>query len=1728
MRQISIIGVALFFLACQPQPGIQPADLDATHADSSAADAHLEAGSGDVVEGPDAGAFDAVVTDHQDRDAGILPEAGPEEDAASLDAAALDTGTLDTNGALPELFASCSGDDDCGVEQFCTGSLCLPRPAETTDLVCVDDSDCASSQYCMMHQCQPDLRAGLVCSRDAECAEGHCVDGRCVVCGADSDCQVPQYCGQGLCALPATSQSPCTRDLMCLSQHCADGFCAGCVDDSQCPASHFCDANTCQPKLSIDSETTSASKCVTGYMVDNICKICTADQECGDERFCDNGHCVYPSLGGRPCNDPAHCASGQCVNGLCISQTLHCDASSLVQTLDAKPDLMLGCANPVPADGFVSDVSWYDQFFGFESMDGQAPPCALHSACYASCHCDKSHCDADFWVNLEAWCQQRFAGASALETQARANCLLAAEAYYTAGTSEDSGLRYETAQTEDCFPLLPDAALFGVAPNACEDTAYFRNRLCFPRASEGSFCLDHDQCLQSFCVDGVCANCASCAADQRCDHGVCVALLEANEQCHWDYECLSGDCTNIIGTCANCTDDAHCDEGKFCSHNYVVDGCLDKYPANSLCFRNGECASGRCVDICQECADSSECPEGNFCALNICHDKKANGLPCTDDDMCLSNKCSSLVCVACDGDSDCVDGEFCDFAVCHSRKEDGFPCVDDTQCLGGHCDIPVDLYLVSTPGVCGECAGDLGCNNDTEFCYYGVCHEKKAMGLPCNYDNWCETGHCAQPIFGEIVGGDIGLGGVCTCDPTTLLDRGCAADEVCADPILFHTDVPICLSKFPLGSPCHADNYCQSGHCGWDPIIGFKGCVNCTANEHCAADAFCEAGMCHLKKEALRPCTENFMCQSDYCINLHCAECGATPLIIDEMENVEAWYNLQAESQLVQSGAGAGRFALANSSALFSMMPSAPIDLSGSTHVGFWLYSQFANSQGLQLVFESQSEDASEWNYYGHELVVDWSGWSWVYLPKDSFVAVRNPVGWNHITMLSFYAHGWDHDPLADTVLVIDHLIGGSWATEQEACSDDEFCETNSGQCLPRLSFPAPCTDNFQCVSGVCGDVVGVGPSVCGCGSNAECDVDEFCETVSNACVSKLSFPAPCTDNFQCLSGVCGDVVGVGPSVCGCGSNAECDVDEFCETVSNACVSKLSFPAPCTDDEQCTSGVCADVLGTGPRVCGCASNAECDTDEYCETNSHACFGKKALLEFCTDDFQCQSDLCVDSHCGNCLDNPVVIDTVDSVVGWYGLSAETQQVAVGSGAGRFDIAAGKTLMSLIPATAMDFSAKSYLGFWLYSAVNNGQILSLVVESPRPDSTDWSYYYKELVVDWQGWRWIAIDKTSFGPVREPLGWQQISKFNIYARGWNSVPLDDSLLIFDHLVLTDRADGSYVCAGDQFCETNSDTCLPKYSFPMACTDSYQCVSSYCGDVIGVGPSVCGCASNTDCAADEFCETVSNGCASLLGLGTPCTDSYQCSSGLCFEAHCANCLSNADCADDQFCETASKLCLPKLSFPAPCSDGYQCVSGICGDIVGVGPSVCGCATNAECDADEFCETNSHACVNKFSFPAPCIDNYQCLSGYCGDVNGFGHVCGCLDDGDCGAEEWCELASNACFKKFPLGAYCNDPRQCQSDLCIDNHCGNCCSHDDCASEQWCESNSDTCWDLYAAGTPCTDGFQCVSGVCNKCATGCLPWPFDGTCWTVCTGCKTFCAFDQCIDVCAANVGYCE
>lgn len=103
---------------------------------------------------------------------------------------------------------------------------------------------------------------------------------------------------------------------------------------------------------------------------------------------------------------------------------------------------------------------------------------------------------------------------------------------------------------------------------------------------------------------------------------------------------------------------------------------------------------------------------------------------------------------------------------------------------------------------------------------------------------------------------------------------------------------------------------------------------------------------------------------------------------------------------------------------------------------------------------------------------------------------------------------------------------------------------------------------------------------------------------------------------------------------------------------------------------------------------------------------------------------------------------------------------------------------------------DWSEYGFVSFWAYSEAANFAAIEFVCYSEDLDSPMDDYYKKEIVVDWEGWKFIEIPFDVFTPTRKPIGWHHIDYIKIASTGWGHTALDDTVLHLDDLNLTSES--------------------------------------------------------------------------------------------------------------------------------------------------------------------------------------------------------------------------------------------------------------------------------------------------------------------------------------------------
>lgn len=148
----------------------------------------------------------------------------------------------------------------------------------------------------------------------------------------------------------------------------------------------------------------------------------------------------------------------------------------------------------------------------------------------------------------------------------------------------------------------------------------------------------------------------------------------------------------------------------------------------------------------------------------------------------------------------------------------------------------------------------------------------------------------------------------------------------------------------------------------------------------------------------------------------------------------------------------------------------------------------------------------------------------------------------------------------------------------------------------------------------------------------------------------------------------------------------------------------------------------------------------------------------------------------------------VVSDFETLDGWSGLIPDTETVKEGKQAGLWADATRENSISF--AGPLDWSGFKGIKLWIHSTAANGQRIDLLAFS-RTEGLD--YYQFPFILDWTGWRELAVPFYAFTKVRRTAGWNRIDGFSISAR-WGDVPRKDTVLRLDNLRLTDEVPEQY----------------------------------------------------------------------------------------------------------------------------------------------------------------------------------------------------------------------------------------------------------------------------------------------------------------------------------------------
>jgi V8-like Glu-specific endopeptidase len=286
--------------------------------------------------------------------------------------------------------------------------------------------------------------------------------------------------------------------------------------------------------------------------------------------------------------------------------------------------------------------------------------------------------------------------------------------------------------------------------------------------------------------------------------------------------------------------------------------------------------------------------------------------------------------------------------------------------------------------------------------------------------------------------------------------------------------------------------------------------------------------------------------------------------------------------------------------------------------------------------------------------------------------------------------------------------------------------------------------------------------------------------------------------------------------------------------------------------------------------------------------------------------------------------------------------------------------------------------------------------------------------------------------------------------------------------------------------------------------------------------------------CIADtEVCDGIDNSCDGVVdegcfALGEPCTDSSECTGGLCDDTAAGRictqvcdstrpldgCATGLHCVGSGGCDGR---CVPgtpgTVGIGIACSTNAECQSGNCLD-PGDGMRRCLALCRGDeglCASGEACTGGPAvcgACVPQAIFPQPrglgeeCGAATDCRSGLCVSRAGIGECATPCEGDHCDAGFVCQAGNCVLDRSQPPGGVCSDPSDCFAGTCAAQGGRGWCSPLDCSMGIECPAAFDCipvgdahiCAPTLALpGDHCTVDGDCASATCalGVCTSAC-------------------------------------
>ncbi|MEM3770791.1 MAG: hypothetical protein QXW80_00470, partial [Candidatus Micrarchaeia archaeon] len=369
----------------------------------------------------------------------------------------------------------------------------------------------------------------------------------------------------------------------------------------------------------------------------------------------------------------------------------------------------------------------------------------------------------------------------------------------------------------------------------------------------------------------------NCSSSVKCEEGVC-----ANGVCVREPTC-SGNLISCGASC--CLSSQTCDATK--------GSCIPQYCKSPLTQCGMTCVDTRSNILnCGSCGTT--CPIGTTCVNSACVDinllilpdrTNCGGVACTDDEICLDDRCikcgvnqtrcenscvdlntSNSNCGSCG--NVCKSDEYCLNGICKPSSSCVLNSIQYIRCGNECCDLTQwcdPITMKCTPKLplyenitqCGPFLTDLSSDqNNCGTCFNSCKAGESCINGRCSVLETCGNGRCGE---NETCSN-------CPQDCGSCIETGCSGEypTLCGDKCVNTlNDTANCGS---CNNKCQADQICSGGNC-----IG-------VLNSNCTSDNDCAYGSCIDSTCQLSNCITDSDCRSnEYCnTNLGICDGGCT------------------------------------------------------------------------------------------------------------------------------------------------------------------------------------------------------------------------------------------------------------------------------------------------------------------------------------------------------------------------------------------------------------------------------------------------------------------------------------------------------------------------------------------------------------------------------------------------------------------------------------------------------------------------------------------------------------------------------------------------------------------------------------------------------------------------------------------------------------------------------------